>query len=587
MATVLEPANAVPADVSAGTPSTLRQWACFPAGDASQARFASPQTYRLLVETAGGRLGVATIALRSAPDASLASALAAVLDRPALTTATLERVQGEFEDASGHGITLADIDLDHDDPLALTCAVQRALTVAAVLAGKGTTPTALSRLREEIASRTRDEWEGMRSRFIARLNPDAVAHARANGGLTPSRYGEFAQTTPEQRRNRAQALDLFPLLHPLLAGTGYDNVRHAIDAGQPLIDALAAAWRAPKALVRGLRGVGPGDLGALAARPDQLAILMGDIPPDWWPRNPEAWRRCSTAIDAILHATRRRPAAPINRLWVKAAARNDWSTSAISRDDMMRAAEEIDEFLSLLRRAVAWALGGRQGARVLDRMVAFQFGIGITRLIETAARFGANYRRAVAAMSEETEMWNGMRWPAIGAEARQHGSLRIEALLTPQALAEEGARMENCVACYAETCLQGRSQIWSIRSAEGSIATLETRIATSAGRPMVRQVQLKGPNNQGASGDALAAARDLVNDINAHPEDVGIYLAWRQEVACHPIELRRREALMRPIAAALERTLTGLWSWQRLTAADFDEATADPCPAAAPAAGNE
>ena len=107
------------------------QWTYFPKIVEGQRQFASPQTFRLLVESLAGRLAIAKVVLRTTPNKHLATNLAALLDERQFELASRERIVGEFESRHGLTLELLDIDLDQDDPLDVTSAIPRAIAWAA------------------------------------------------------------------------------------------------------------------------------------------------------------------------------------------------------------------------------------------------------------------------------------------------------------------------------------------------------------------------------------------------------------------------------------------------------------------------
>ena len=204
----------------------LRQWAVFPQAAEGQGQIASPQIFRLLVESSGGRLAIATVAMRTVPDNALAANLAQLLDERQFELASRERVCGEFETRHEIALVLLDIDLDRDDPLEVTAVIPRTIAQAARRIRK-TEPDAisLSALRTAVTNRLADEWLATRTEFISRLDPEAVAQARAIDGLRPSSYSYLTTISAEQRRNRAQAMAVFPLLRPVLMTPQLEAVR--------------------------------------------------------------------------------------------------------------------------------------------------------------------------------------------------------------------------------------------------------------------------------------------------------------------------------------------------------------------------
>jgi hypothetical protein len=552
----------------------LRQWVLFPKTIESSSQAASSQTFRLLVETEKGRLVIATVALRTAPDISLAANLARLIDERPFELASRERISGEF--GARHGITLEllDIDLDQDDALTITAAIPRAIALASREPGAaGTGRIPLSELRKSITGRLKDEWNTTREEFIGRLDRDVVAQARTIDGLRPSSYSYLSTVSAVHRRNRTQAIAAFPLLQPVLMTHSLDAVRHAIDEGLPLIDVLAAHHQAPKALIRALRGVTTADLGHRAGQLGTLVKLLREIPPDWWPRDATTWRQFAGAVNAIAQLSRHPITTATNQLWLRRCAQNGYQLPATTPDDLLRLGQDIDEFMDALRRALYWVLPEPRSAslrgsalRPIEIATRFRAGVGLDRLSSLVRRFGDAYRRAVAEFAEEAELWRGVRWPSIGGEPHVYGAIEIVPLLSPKALQEEGDRMVNCVATYVEKCVKGTSQIWSVQLDDGTrLSTLETRIqGFPEGRGTVQVVQHKGVGNREAPEAARAAARAHVARLSKSPALVQQYLDWKQTISRQPLEVRQRHALMLPIVTALEKTLSGQWSWQRL-----------------------
>ena len=305
--------------------SPLRQWACFPQFAEGHASVASPQTFRVLVESAAGRLVIATLALRMAPDRILADGLARLIDEIPFANATRERIAREFDARHGIAIELLEIDLDQDNPLQLTAAIPRAIAQAARQLGKaGSEKVSLSALRTSVTEQLTLEWQHTRSQFVCRLNAEAVAQARAIDGLMPSSYSFLNTVGAEQRRNRSQAMSVFPLLRPILMLPQLDVVRTAIDQGRPLIDVLAEHYGASKAMIRSLRGVTPRDLGHLAENVGTVVELLREIPANWWPREPVAWRQFANAADTIARVSRHSITTSTNRLWLRRCGQSNY-----------------------------------------------------------------------------------------------------------------------------------------------------------------------------------------------------------------------------------------------------------------------
>ena len=576
-------AAAVPAVARPSTDEdamTLPQWACFPQSVVGHGPVASPQIFRLLVESSGRRLAIATVALRALPDAALAANLARLIDERPFEFASRERICGEYETRHGLTLDLLDVDLDQDDPLKLTAAIPRAIAQAAVQAGRpGTETVSLSALRTSVTERLTAEWLATRSEFISRLDAEAVAQARAIDGLRPSSYSYLNTVNAVIRRNRGQAMAVFPLLRPVLMTPPLDAVRKDIDEGRPLIDVLAAHYRTSKAMIRVLCGVTPEDLDHRIGQLGTLVRLLHEIPPSWWPRDPATWHQFAGAANAIARVSRHPITTATNQLWLRRSAQTGYKISETTPEDLARLGQDIDEFMDTLRRALYWALPDPKSLspevpakRPLEIAVTLKANVGLDKLSTIVRRFGDAYRQAVTEFAEQAELWRGVRWPALGEGdgVREYGEIVIRPLLTPGDLKDEGARMGNCVASYVEHCMKGTSQIWSVRLRDETrgdvhLATLETRIRTHPnGRKVLDVQQHKGVRNGAPAAMAWQAVRTHAAYFSESPRLMQAYLDWKATMSRKPLEARQRHALMLPIVAALEKTLSGKWSWQRL-----------------------
>ncbi len=555
----------------------VRQWTHFPQFAEGHVSVASPQTFRVLVESAAGRLAIVTVTLRMAPDRILAAGLASLIDEVPFANATRERIAGEFEARHGLAIELLDINLDEDNPLELTAAIPRAIAQAARKLGKpGSEKVSLSALRTSVTEQVAVEWQHTKSEFVSRLNAEAVAHARAIDGLMPSTYSFLNTVGAERRRNRAQAMSAFPLLRPILMLPQLDAVRTAIDQGRPLIDVLAEHFGASKAMIRSLRGATPEDLGHLAGHVGTVVELLREIPANWWPREPVAWRQFANAANTIAAVSRHPITTATNRLWLRHCGQSNYRLPERTPEHLTRLGQEIDEFMDILRRALYWVLPDSIHAssntprrRPMEIMVELKVDLGLNRLTQLARRFGDAYRTAVTEFAEEAELWNGVRWPAIGEGPREYGDILVHPLLNPAELKEEGARMQSCVAGYVERCMKGTSQIWSVRLRDGTrLSTLETRIrARSNGRMVLEIQQHKGMRNGAPTALASQAVQAHAAYLSESSERMTQYVVWKQTISRRPLDVRQRHAVMQPIITALKQTLHGKWSWNNLVAA--------------------
>jgi hypothetical protein len=368
-------------------------------------------------------------------------------------------------------------------------------------------------------------------------------------------------------------LELYPILTSNLMTPPYRVIRQTIDDGRPLVDALALYFGAPKAMIRALRGVAPADLGPFARQIPTLALLLKSLPASWWPHDPETWQRLTKSAMAIAKVSRHPITTSTNQLWLRRCAQKGYVLDDVAPETIVRMGEEIDEFLAMLRQALAWALSMQVSvnSRRRPEMIVsdLKAGLGLIRLAQLARRFGDAYRRAVADFATEAELWTGVRWPSP-MTTQVLGEIVIQPLMTPAELYEEGAMMANCVAGYVRQCLCGTSQIWSVRHRDGKhLSTLETRIRLQNNqRQAIFVGQHKAFRNSEPTLLEREAVRRLLKAFAEASEEKDAYLNWRQAVRGKPLEVRQQYALTQPMIIALETVLPKRWGWQRLLEGD-------------------
>lgn len=594
-----------------GQTTVCRQWLCFPGESEGAPGRAAAQTYCILVVSACHRLAVAKLELRTAPNREFADRISELVDDRALALASRERLAGEFGER--HGITLEflDFDLDAESPVQWpTILARRVLQRSLGALRNAAAGTLIPDLRTAVLLELQEEWVCATTAFIGGLNPLSVDRARALDGLRPSSYNYLngtylpilAEKTPQGMvgrarqatqavdpgageaplsidvcvgRDRAQALTIFPFLQRLITRPEYASVRTAIDNGGKLVDALAVHYRVSRGVIRTLRGLTMRDLGRWVYQVDVVVALLKHIPADWWPRDPDAWRRCIVTIDTITRTTRHPITTSSNLLWLHQAARHGFDLSIGGSDELARIGQEIDEFLDMARQALVWTLRrtditskmapGLRSNEVVARMKA---DLGLVKLADLTRRFGDAYRRATLRFVEEAKMLQGLCWPALGGPAN-YGEIEVVPLLTPNELMDEGIRMDNCVASYVRQCTTGKCQIWSVRMQDGTrLSTLETQVPNTVSQiRCVVIAQHKGRGNGPPPNHAQEAAALHVRALEANPVALSDYIEWRATIARMPLNYRQRQALMLPAIAALEEALPRKWNLDKLVEA--------------------
>ena len=253
----------------------------------------------------------------------------------------------------------------------------------------------------------------------------------------------------EHRRNRLQALSLYPILHRRLLDGDFADIRKVIDDGIPLVDALAGRYVVPRAVIRAVAGTAPLAAGASVDRLEIVLPLLRDIPPTWWPRALDDWTRFTEAAQRIAALSRQPIMTMSNRLILRDCAQRGYRLPDFDTDEWQRTGQEIDDFFRGLHGALRFRLRESRpnheselfAIRVKNNMFS---SLGIVRIGRLAVRWGAAYRRTQAVFSSESELWRGARWLSLADSPLAVGDLVAHPLLTAKALAEEGVAMTNC-----------------------------------------------------------------------------------------------------------------------------------------------
>ncbi|MCE7510993.1 PcfJ domain-containing protein [Alloalcanivorax xenomutans] len=107
------------------------------------------------------------------------------------------------------------------------------------------------------------------------------------------------------------------------------------------------------------------------------------------------------------------------------------------------------------------------------------------------------------------------RWsaPVARIDDRKATGFQAQALLTPQALAEEGRALHHCVAVYADDCAGGQYLVYALTGPER--ATLGLIRTVQGGRTTFVIDQIQGPCNQPVSRNVKAFAQQVVQALTA------------------------------------------------------------------------
>ena len=554
----------------------VRQWLCVPPTAAQTPGIPQLQDFHVLLETRRGRLVWFLVNQRALPEPALLSVIAKRMDSFSETPG-FENLAGELYRCDELIITLCDELITNETRWGLDLWSRRDI-VNAVFDRRFSALSA-GEIRDTILRRNSDWLRGALAGFLARLAPDVTATL---GALRPSVYNYLNTACPTLRRNRLQALNLFPIFLPQLFKPGFAGIRRVIDEGGLLIDAIAARYIAARPVIRAIRGTDVLAARRLADGLPELLQVLRDIPVAWLPRNATEWGRFAESIAHIERLSRTSVLTTNNRLIFRDCARRGYRPTDVDSDEWWRVGQEIDELSRAIISAVCHQLDRagvpghheRHARLQIDRML---LELGIKRVGRMARRWGPAHRRAQAAYEAQHAVMGGILWPLLSETPLEVAGLIARQLPNAEALSAEAEAMSNCVASYAHPCMTGQSQIWSIHKADGTrVTTLETQVISNEdGAARIRLGQHAGPRNTRPPKKAVTAAQELLHILAARPPVLQRYLDWKNTTARTPISERRLAASVGVIITALEEVLPTRWGLGAMTRG-MEEKTADP-----------
>lgn len=430
--------------------------------------------------------------------------------------------------------------------------------------------------RTDLELKLRADLNSGVGQFIGNLNKEVVQTISEIGcNFTPTIYNFLAGGPEQESLNRLQAARVFPVLVPALAtGDGLREVHEAIRARKPLIDAVANALNVPKSVARCLRGLGLDTAGqAWSDQPHALFRLLATLPPDFRPKDAEAWMSFNTAVQAISQASGMPPLCTRNRLWLYACASRKFKVEDLGAT-LESAARDIDEFTSALVAVINFELRREPRHKSLYAINAITEFINtqndILKVARLAKRYEAAYLKESAdfANTEEKALLSGVCWKSV-LDAPLVTTLRtIHQLVTAEELMVEGADMGHCVGSYAIHCLSGDAVIFSVRDRDGRrCSTMQVSISQDKkGDVKASFAQHKGKSNAEPSRECKIATLSLLRHLNQDKKSLSAFLAWRKSIAGLGKDSRALLVLTRPMAAALRKVLPSAWPLERLIA---------------------
>lgn len=546
---------------------SVRQWVVFPSVFKPQFATVRLRNFRILIETTGGQIVFARMKSRLPPDRAFIDHIGTVLDRG--------NPYGDRDQSDGYlydldsNLSLLNCPIDADKSwLTPTIIAESVLDETLVQLQQGRHVG--TSLRTEWAARLKDNIHEAVTSFVARLDQPLVMASRNSEGqyCRPSTYNFLIAKDarePHAKRNRLQAVGLFPFLLPMLPiDRRLWSIELAIDNGRPLVEALANFFSIPPAVVKSLRHQSGSIIGPQwANRPAVLLQVLAMLPPNGRPRAPEAWELFNKT-SRLIEEKSGSLSLTFSQLWLRAAMAQGCRTLDIRETEMETAAYDIDDLCTQLEDVLNFQISGSGLAAshaVRSVVTEMKTSHNPIRLARIAQKWRRTYIRFRHAFADDKELWIGVRWKALLEEPFEGTSHSIVALTDFAALRAEGMRMSNCVEIYADKCRRGESQIWSCRSQEGeSCSTVETVILDQAGKFSVKVIQQKGPKNYRASDSCREIASALMKYLEKQQDQLAAYVVWRNTIASRPMDERAMIAFFSPIISALEATLPKQWT---------------------------
>jgi hypothetical protein len=403
---------------------------------------------------------------------------------------------------------------------------------------------------------------------LENLNPQLVT---TSGSLRPSGYNYFNAECEIKRRNRMQAVELFPILLPTLFEPRFAKIRQVIDEGSPLIDALALRYSVKRSIVRKVSGTAVLATKEFADDLETLLQILRDIPDAWLPRTVTDWIRFAETIRHIQKLSHQSVLTTNNRLILRDCAGRGYRPTDLDSDEWWRVGQEIDEFIHGLHEVLSYKYRRMRAGGNADHFASAQIdhilvSLGIKRVGRIARRWANARRQAEIAFEKESDMWKGVLWPLLVEEPLPVGELIAYQLATAEALKVEGESMSHCVASYIHSCMIGACQIWSLKNAAGErVTTLETVITKREdGTPEIGIGQHSGRGNRKPTKPAHAAALELLQKLSNMQDSLRRYLRWKETNPRTPLSERLLAVSVNLNIAALEEALPKQWSLDSL-----------------------
>ena len=350
------------------------------------------------------------------------------------------------------------------------------------------------------------------------------------------------------RRNRAQAIQAFPVLIPALLRypSGLDNIvlTATIDEGVPLIDAIASVAAVKKGTVRYLRGKRTSLFGPeWLDNPFQLLKCLDEAPDHRRPTSAQEWMILWQLWRGCIQTS-----GPVMDIYDYELGFHRWCTRYYSSTNLD---DRLGEFGKHLFTGLC-SYGYKKAEKILqphqNRGNCWEdisdFAINVGRWCEQKARdlkfnvhvaeisrdrialellmqYPANKLMELSALWRQAVIRSQViateiaHWPPLLPFAIHSHGLTVISLTDSFQLAEEGRQLKHCVSTYTEVCLLGLSHILSIRDKTGaSLSTVEISLEDEpSGRLIPKVLQHVGLMNSEPEPSSKAALAAVMHKL--------------------------------------------------------------------------
>ena len=376
----------------------------------------------------------------------------------------------------------------------------------------------------EISARANDELSKIMSRlsagidrFMASLDQNILPSADQQAEFDVWRYNYLAHADPIIRRNRRQAMDIFPLLIVEILNQSEQTpftlqIRTVIDSGLKIVEWIANSYRVRPASAKALRYLSEDDIGeSWRGKLHLLLFLLSALPPERYPKSSVQWQQFNEAVQFIRLTTRHPVCSTTTGILLGDVARRNWLLDKNRNVNLSERAKCIDTFIGDLSNVLAAYIRveklGTQGLPVAQAQAVASgalVSLGLRR-VELLATKWQNLKREVDQSISSGTVERS--FPLLLQEAFCYRDLTIVQLTSQAELTRESTSLGHCVETYGAQCSSGQSIIFSVRDRHGQArSTFEISLQPlSLSKFEVKVIQHKGIRNEAPCRDEKTA----------------------------------------------------------------------------------